>query len=200
MLASVPVQCPCHVDPLRQPGNLLWGTYELGQATVYRRPGDGPIFSVVGWYALTLPQDPKFLSEAWTTMMAPVLASGIDAQRPIIFHQDENHAEPTWILSCITVIGKLTRMTVWKVRLAVMPMTSQVDGSLLMSSGSSRIPFCQLRTFLPIVKTIVIQPIFRPLLNDDRATHVPVREDQQQHLELTRDLAEISNIVPLSNS
>jgi len=44
MLASVPVQCPCHVDPLRQPGNLLWGTYELGQATVYRRPGRRPHF------------------------------------------------------------------------------------------------------------------------------------------------------------
>ena len=52
-------------------------------------PGDKLFFSVVGWHALTLPQDPKLLSEARTTMMALILASGIDPQRSVVFHQDE---------------------------------------------------------------------------------------------------------------
>jgi tryptophanyl-tRNA synthetase len=52
-------------------------------------PGDKLFFSVVGWHALTLPQDPKLLSEARTTMMALILASGIDPRRSIVFHQDE---------------------------------------------------------------------------------------------------------------
>jgi len=51
-------------------------------------PGNRLFFSVVGWYAPTLPQDLEFLSEVWTTKMAPVLASGIDAQKHIILHQD----------------------------------------------------------------------------------------------------------------
>ena len=57
-------------------------------------------------------------------------------------------------------------------------------------SGSSLIPFCKLRTFSPIGKSTVSQLTVTTFFNDDRATHVPVGEDQQQHLELTRDLAE----------
>jgi tryptophanyl-tRNA synthetase len=52
-------------------------------------PGDKLLFSVVGWHALTLPQDPTLLSEARETMMALILASGIDPQRSVVFHQDE---------------------------------------------------------------------------------------------------------------
>jgi hypothetical protein len=52
-------------------------------------PEDKLFFSVVGWHALTLPQDPKALLEARTTMIALILASGVDPRRSIIFHQDE---------------------------------------------------------------------------------------------------------------
>lgn len=52
-------------------------------------PEDKLFFSVVGWHALTLPQDPKALLEARTTMIALILASGVDPRRSIVFHQDE---------------------------------------------------------------------------------------------------------------
>jgi tryptophanyl-tRNA synthetase len=52
-------------------------------------PEDKLFFSVAGWHALTLPQDPKALLEARTTMIALILASGVDPRRSIVFHQDE---------------------------------------------------------------------------------------------------------------
>ncbi|KAN0109813.1 hypothetical protein V8E52_008919 [Russula decolorans] len=143
-------------------------------------PGEKLFFSVVGWHALTLPQDPKLLSEARTTMMALILASGIDPQRSVVFHQDEvrNHLELAWILSCLTPVGKLRRMTTWKTRLAVSRNAndeSEVDDSLL-NAGLFTYPVLQAADILAY-----------------RTTHVPVGEDQQQHLELTRDLAESFN-------
>ncbi|KAI9508816.1 hypothetical protein F5148DRAFT_837354 [Russula earlei] len=143
-------------------------------------PADKLFFSIVGWHALTLPQDPKLLSESRTTMVALILASGIDSQRSIIFHQDQvqNHTELAWILSCMTPIGKLKRMTTWKTRLAVSRNAndeSEVDDSLL-NAGLFTYPILQAADILAY-----------------RATHVPVGEDQQQHLELTRDLAETFN-------
>lgn len=99
------------------------------------QPGDKLIFSIVGWHALTLPQDPKALSDARREMLAVLLAIGLDPERSIIFHQDDvgqecrplwnvvlltfsqnpNHTELAWILNCITPMGKLRRMTTWKV-------------------------------------------------------------------------------------
>ncbi|KAI0263769.1 tryptophanyl-tRNA synthetase [Gloeopeniophorella convolvens] len=143
-------------------------------------PEDKLLFSVVGWHALTLPQDPKALLEARTTMTALILASGIDPKRSIVFHQDEvqNHTELAWIFSCLTPIGKLKRMTTWKTRLAVSRNAndeSEVDDSLL-NTGLFTYPVLQAADILAY-----------------GATHVPVGEDQQQHLELTRDIADIFN-------
>ena len=84
-----PRLCLRHVDPLRQLGNYFGALTNWAKLQSAAAPGDGLIFSVVGWYALTLPQDPEFLSDVRTTIMAPVLASGMGAQRPIIFHQDK---------------------------------------------------------------------------------------------------------------
>ncbi|KAN0141243.1 hypothetical protein V8E53_000999 [Lactarius tabidus] len=143
-------------------------------------PEDKLFFSVVGWHALTLPQDPKALLEARTTMIALILASGVDPRRSIVFHQDEvqNHTELAWILSCMTPLGKLKRMTTWKTRLAVSRNAndeSEVDDSLL-NAGLFTYPILQAADILAY-----------------GATHVPVGDDQQQHLELTRDLCEIFN-------
>ncbi|KAI0255326.1 tryptophanyl-tRNA synthetase [Lactifluus subvellereus] len=154
-------------------------------------PEDKLFFSIVGWHALTLPQDPKMLSEARTTMVALILASGINPRRSVVFHQDEasNHTELAWILSCLTPVGKLRRMTTWKARcfawtrLAVSRNAnneSEVDDSLL-NAGLFTYPILQAADILAYRQ------------NHPRATHVPVGEDQQQHLELTRDLAEIFN-------
>ncbi|EIM82361.1 tryptophanyl-tRNA synthetase [Stereum hirsutum FP-91666 SS1] len=143
-------------------------------------PEDELLFSVVGWHALTLPQDPKALVEARQDMMALMLAVGLDPKRSILFHQDhnQNHVELGWIFSCLTPVGKLRRMTTWKSRLAVSRNAndeSEVDDSLL-NTGLFTYPVLQAADILAY-----------------KATHVPVGDDQQQHLELARDIADIFN-------
>ncbi|THH13089.1 hypothetical protein EW146_g7095 [Bondarzewia mesenterica] len=143
-------------------------------------PSDELIFSVVGWHALTLPQDPKALQTARMDMIALILAVGIDPKRSIVFHQDhvQNHTELAWILSCSTPVGRLRRMTTWKSRLAVSRNAndeSEIDDSLL-NAGLLTYPVLQAADILAY-----------------RATHVPVGDDQQQHLELCRDIADTFN-------
>jgi len=138
------------------------------------------LFSIVGWHALTLPQDPTLLRSARDDMLAVLLAIGIDPTRSILFHQDHNrhHTELSWILNCLTPVGKLRRMTTWKSRLAASKNANSendVDESQL-NAGLFTYPVLQAADVL----------IYR-------ATHVPVGEDQRQHIELTRDLAEIFN-------
>ncbi|KAI0255324.1 tRNA synthetases class I-domain-containing protein, partial [Lactifluus subvellereus] len=78
-------------------------------------PEDKLFFSIVGWYALTLLQDPIMLSEARTTMVALILASGVNPRNfTYAPEQVQNHTELAWIHSCLTPVGKLRRMTTWK--------------------------------------------------------------------------------------
>lgn len=141
---------------------------------------DELFFSIVGWHALTLPQNPTVLSASRNSMLATLLAIGIDPKRSVLFHQDHNpiHTELAWILSCITPVGKLRRMTTWKARLATSRNAndeSEVDESLL-HVGLFTYPILQAADILAY-----------------QATHVPVGEDQTQHLELSRDLADLFN-------
>ncbi|KAF9792587.1 hypothetical protein BJ322DRAFT_1116218 [Thelephora terrestris] len=143
-------------------------------------PDDRLLYSIVGWHALTLPQDPKALRAARWEMLASLLATGLDPRRSIIFHQDHNpnHTELAWILNCLCPIGKLKRMTTWKAKLAASRNAndeSEVDESLL-NAGLFTYPVLQAADILAY-----------------RATHVPVGEDQQQHLELARDIADSFN-------
>ncbi|KAK7049240.1 Tryptophan--tRNA ligase, mitochondrial [Paramarasmius palmivorus] len=143
-------------------------------------PGDELLFTIVGWHALTLPQNPKQLKESRMDMLAVLLAIGIDPNRSIVFHQDHNpaHTELAWILNCITPMGKLRRMTTWKSRLAAsqsMHDNYEVDETSL-NAGLFTYPVLQAADILVY-----------------RATHVPVGEDQTQHLELCRDLADQFN-------
>lgn len=106
-------------------------------------------------------------------MMAALVAMGVDPQRCTLFHQDEvaGHTELMWFLSCLTSFGRLERMTTWKSKLATLHESDQVNEAQL-----------QLGLFsYPVLQAADI------LLY--HATHVPVGEDQTQHLELTRDLA-----------
>ncbi|KAI0713690.1 tryptophanyl-tRNA synthetase [Earliella scabrosa] len=158
-------------------GNLLGALLNWVKLQRDAAPEDQLIYSIVGWHALTLPQDPKALSASRRDMLAVLLAVGLDPKRSVIFHQDENpdHAELAWILNCITPMGKLRRMTTWKSRLAASRNArddSEVDESLL-NAGLYTYPVLQAADVLAY-----------------RATEVPVGEDQQQHIELCRDLAE----------
>ncbi|KAH9939577.1 hypothetical protein B0H21DRAFT_756230 [Amylocystis lapponica] len=161
-------------------GNLLGALLNWVDLQKHAGPADNLLFSIVGWHALTLPQDPRTLRTSRRDILAVLLAIGIDPERSIVFHQDENpnHTELAWILNCMTPMGKLRRMTTWKSRLAASRNASddtEVDESLL-NAGLFTYPVLQAADILVY-----------------KATHVPVGEDQQQHLELCRDLAEIFN-------
>lgn len=147
---------------------------------------DDLLYMIVGWHALTLPQNSKQLATSRWDMLATLLAIGLDPKKSIIFHQDHNrdHLELGWLLNCLTSVGRLSRMTTWKSRLAASRNAdeSDVDESLL-NAGLLTYPSLQAADILVY-----------------RATHVPVGEDQTQHLELTRDLAESLNRILKSES
>ncbi|KAK2460681.1 hypothetical protein APHAL10511_007151 [Amanita phalloides] len=161
-------------------GNYLGALTNWVKLQDNAEPGDELVFSVVGWHALTLPQDPKVLSASRRDALAILLAIGINPDRSILFHQDQvhTHTELAWILSCMTPVGKLRRMTTWKSRLAAARNAnseSEVDDTLL-NTGLFTYPVLQAADVLVY-----------------RATHVPVGEDQTQHIELCRDLADNFN-------
>ncbi|KAJ7599296.1 tryptophanyl-tRNA synthetase [Mycena floridula] len=163
-------------------GNYLgalsnWVTLQKNAA-----PEDTLLFSIVGWHALTLPQDPKQLAASRMEMLAALLAIGIDPKRAIVFHQDQNanHTELAWILSCLAPMGKLRRMTTWKARL----MNAQGKQNLSELEDDAAGLNVGLFTY-PILQAADI------LLY--KSTDVPVGHDQTQHIELCNDLADQFN-------
>ncbi|KAF8909181.1 hypothetical protein CPB85DRAFT_1222197 [Mucidula mucida] len=143
-------------------------------------PDDVLLYMVVGWHALTLPQVPAELAASRSDMLAVLLAIGLDPKRSIMFHQDNNrdHAELAWIFNCMTSMGMLRRMTTWKSRMAASKNLSdnaQVDEGAL-NAGLFTYPVLMAADILAY-----------------NATHVPVGDDQTQHLELARDLVERFN-------
>ena len=128
------------------------------------------IFCVVDLHAITVKQDPKKLRNNIRETVATFLASGIDPQKSIIFNQStvSAHSEAAWILSCIARIGWLNRMTQFKEKAG----KDKEKASVGLYS-------------YPILMAADI------LLYD--ASHVPVGEDQKQHLEICRDIAQKFN-------
>ena len=128
------------------------------------------IFCVVDLHAITVKQNPKELRNNIRETVATFVASGIDPQKSIIFNQSmvSAHAEAAWILSCVARIGWLNRMTQFKEKAG----KDKEKASIGLYS-------------YPILMAADI------LLYD--ASHVPVGEDQKQHLELCRDIAQKFN-------
>jgi tryptophanyl-tRNA synthetase len=128
------------------------------------------IFCVVDLHAITTKQDPKELKKNIRETVATFVASGIDPKRSIIFNQSRvaAHAEAAWILSCVARMGWLNRMTQFKEKAG----KDKEKASIGLYS-------------YPILMAADI------LLYN--ATHVPVGEDQKQHLELCRDIAQKFN-------
>ena len=124
------------------------------------------IFCIVDLHAITLPQDPEELRAHTREVTAVYIAAGIDPEKCIIFNQSmvPEHSELTWMLSCITPLGWLNRMTQFKAK----------AGKHRENAGLGLYAY-------PVLMAADI------LLY--RATHVPVGEDQKQHLELSRDIA-----------
>ena len=128
------------------------------------------IFCVVDLHAITVKQDPVELKKNIRETAATFIASGIDPIRSIIFSQSmvPAHSEGAWILSCVSRIGWLNRMTQFKEKAG----KNKEKASIGLYS-------------YPVLMAADI------LLYD--ATHVPVGEDQKQHLELCRDIAQKFN-------
>ena len=128
------------------------------------------IFCVVDLHAITVKQDNNQLRNNIRETAATFIASGIDPSKSIIFNQSKVHAhsEGSWILSCMAPMGWLNRMTQFKEK-----------------AGKDKEKASVGLYIYPILMASDI------LLYD--ATHVPVGEDQKQHLELTRDIAQKFN-------
>jgi tryptophanyl-tRNA synthetase len=124
------------------------------------------LFCVVDLHAITLPQDPAVLAQSTREIAAAYIAAGIDTGKSIIFAQSHvpAHSEMCWILSCFARVGWLDRMTQFKEK-----------------AGKDREGALAGLYFYPVLMAADILVY--------KATHVPVGEDQKQHLELARDIA-----------
>ncbi|MCM0621250.1 tryptophan--tRNA ligase [Nocardioides bruguierae] len=130
-----------------------------------------PFFFIADLHAITVEQDPKVLRERALRSAAQLLAMGIDPERSAIFIQSHvpEHAQLGWVLQCLTGFGEARRMTQFKDK-------SAKGGEGAASVGLFTYPVLQAADIL----------LYRP-------HYVPVGEDQRQHLELTRDLAQRFN-------
>jgi tryptophanyl-tRNA synthetase len=152
-------------------GNLHLGNY-LGAIKnfVSMQKDYECLFCVVDLHAITVFQDPKELKNNTYEIVASYLASGINQDESIIFNQSQVscHAELAWILSCVCRIGWLNRMTQFKEKAG--------KDKEKASAGLYTYPILMASDILLY-----------------KATHVPVGNDQKQHLELTRDIAQKFN-------
>ncbi len=152
-------------------GNLHLGNY-LGaiKRFVTMQDTHDCIYCVVDMHAITVPQNPKDLLRQIREVTAAFLAAGIDPKRHIVFNQSQvsEHAELAWVFNCVARMGWANRMTQFKEKAG----KDRENASV----GLFAYPMLMAADILVY-----------------RATHVPVGEDQKQHLELTRDVAQKFN-------
>jgi tryptophanyl-tRNA synthetase len=132
---------------------------------------DDSFFTVVDLHAITVPQDPGVLRQKTLEVAAILLAAGIDANQATLFVQSHvhEHAELAWVLNCFAMYGELQRMTQFKDK-------AKKQATAGVTVGLFDYPVLQAADIL--------------LYEADR---VPIGEDQRQHLELTRDIAQRFN-------
>lgn len=133
--------------------------------------GHEAFYFIADLHSLTVPQEPKALRQRFVRCAAQLLALGIDPEESAVFLQSHvpEHAELGWVLQCITSFGEARRMTQFKDK-------SAKEGEGAASVGLFAYPMLMAADILLY-----------------RATGVPVGEDQRQHLELSRDLAQRFN-------
>ncbi len=152
-------------------GNLHLGNY-LGAIVkfVALQKTHECLFCVVDLHAITVPQDPGELRQAIRRIAAAYIASGVDPVKNIIFNQSQvaEHAELAWVFNCVARMGWLNRMTQFKEKAG----KDRENASI----GLFAYPALMAADILLY-----------------RATHVPVGEDQKQHIELARDIAQKFN-------
>ena len=149
-------------------GNLTLGNY-LGAVKRFVEMQDSgieTIYCMVDLHAITVWQDPRELAHNTRELAAAFMACGLDPGRSILFNQSQvsAHAELAWIFNCVTRLGWMNRMTQFKDKAG--------KNAENMSLGLYAYPSLMAADILVY-----------------HATHVPVGEDQKQHVELTRDIA-----------
>ncbi|KAI1757439.1 hypothetical protein F4782DRAFT_525252 [Xylaria castorea] len=135
---------------------------------------DKLIFSIVDLHAMTIPQNADTLRYGRREMLAALLAIGLDPKKSTLFYQSSvmQHSELMWILSCTASMGYLSRMTQYKSKLLAENKADDLESAI-----STRL---KLGLFsYPVLQAADI------LVH--RATHVPVGDDQKQHLEFARE-------------
>ena len=152
-------------------GNLHLGNY-LGAIVkfVELQNSHDCIYCVVDMHAITVWQEPAELTRAIREVTAAFIACGIDPKKHIVFNQSQvaEHAELAWVFNCVARLGWLNRMTQFKEKAG----KDRENASV----GLYAYPNLMAADILVY-----------------RATHVPVGEDQKQHLELARDIAQKFN-------
>ncbi|MCE8512096.1 tryptophan--tRNA ligase [Ruegeria pomeroyi] len=149
-------------------GNLHLGNYlgALKRFVDMQGPEMETVYCMVDLHAITVWQDPKELAHSTRELCAGFIAAGIDPEQSILINQSQvpEHAQLAWIFNCVARMGWMQRMTQWKDKAG----KNQQNASLGLFAYPSL-----------MAADILIY----------HATHVPVGEDQKQHLELTRDIA-----------
>ncbi|MCX4244349.1 tryptophan--tRNA ligase [Paraliomyxa miuraensis] len=172
MASATSKEKPRILSGVQPTGRIHLGNY-LGALSVWREQQDGYecLFCVVDLHALTIPEvvRPDELRRKTREVCALYLASGIDPERSTIFVQSEvhEHAELAWVLGCVTPLGWLHRMTQFK---------TKSDQRESVGTGLLTYPVLQ-------AADIVLY----------QADQVPVGQDQKQHIELARDVAQRFN-------
>lgn len=149
-------------------GNLTLGNY-LGAVKRFvdmQKQGIETIYCMVDLHAITVWQDPADLQKNTRALAAAFVASGLDPERSILFNQSRvpQHAQLGWLFNCVVRLGWMNRMTQFKDKAG--------KNAEKMSLGLYAYPALMAADILAY-----------------KATHVPVGEDQKQHVELTRDIA-----------
>jgi tryptophanyl-tRNA synthetase len=151
-------------------GQKHFGNYSGGfrQYAATQELGE-TFFCIVDLHSITAPHDPEALRESTLDLAAMLIATGVDPERSTVFVQSQvhEHAECAWLLGSVTAFGELRRMTQFK---------DKAEQQEFVSAGLFSYPVLQAADIL--------------LYQTDR---VPIGEDQRQHLELTRDVAERFN-------
>ncbi|ETS75685.1 hypothetical protein PFICI_12629 [Pestalotiopsis fici W106-1] len=158
-------------------GNYLGAMRQWKRLQDAAGPEDRLYFSIVDLHAITMPQDAPVLRQRSREMLAALMAIGLDPERCTMFYQSAvpAHSELMWILSCTASMGYLGRMTQWKSKLTMNDNRMSLDDEAVgqkLKLGLFSYPVLQ-------AADILIH----------RATHVPVGDDQRQHLEFARECA-----------
>ncbi|MGR3435998.1 MAG: tryptophan--tRNA ligase [Shimia sp.] len=166
---TAPTFTPRVFSGMQPSGGLTLGNY-LGALKRYVEMQDAgaheTIYCMVDLHAITTWQDPADLAAKTRELAAGYIAAGVDPERSILFNQSRvpEHAQLGWVFNCVARMGWMKRMTQWKDKAG-----KNAENASLGLFGYPALMAADILIY--------------------HATHVPVGEDQKQHLELTRDIA-----------